>query len=107
MCRRYAVASRGAEDMLRLAQDGGAQVWAERLDRHELHAAAECALQERREGHERVEPLRAGRELDEQVHVAGRASLVARERAEEEQPLHTERGDRLTEVGDALDGVGP
>lgn len=75
MCRRY---SSGSNDILSLSQNMRADVWAERLDRHHLHAPPEKTFEQIRKRKETTEALAARLELDQQIDVA--ASGIAQNR---------------------------
>jgi WD40 repeat protein len=93
MSSKQALESRGIDC---LAKNGRSQAGLDRVGENEVDPAAEQLLQEQLQIHVPVERLLV--ELDDEVEIAGRACLVARNGAEEAEPP----GPKLPEWGTVL-----
>ena len=80
--------SRSVQDVRCFGEDAGTEVRRETLGGYQVNRAAQQPFKQFRQHEEAVEGLFAGREFNQQIHVAVGSRLVAEYGAEERQAAH-------------------
>src|SRR6266516_5466372 len=104
MWRRY---SRGSKDIRRFSQNMGADEGGKGFDRDQFDAVPQECLEEIGKRHETIEALFSGGELNEEVHIAVRAGLVASHGAEKRKASDAELTDFRFGFKQALERLCP